>query len=144
LKTMAGSIARIQARSAICIRKAVIEFLALWFAITHPRVRWYAKLIALIPLGYMLSPLDLVPNALALFGIGQFDDILVVRYSYVLLKRVINPDILAECRERSNRQLGEGKTRKRRIIIGIAAAWTLIIMLLIWDIYKRLHRKGII
>jgi len=142
--TLTGLFARLQEKSAGCSRKFIVEFLALWFAITHPQVRWYARLIVLVPLAYMLSPFDLVPNVLSIFGIGQLDDILVVRYSYLLLRKVINPDILAECRQRSDMQLGEGEKRNRRITIGIVTAWILIIMLLTWDIYKRLHRKGMI
>jgi len=141
---MAGSIARWKDKSADCSRKFLVELIALWFALKHPRAPWYAKIIMLAPLGYLLSPFDLVPNALALFGIGQFDDFLVVRYSYLLLKKVVKEDVLVECREQAVAHLAEQENRKCRIVIGLAIAWLLILMLLIWDIYKRLHRRSIL
>jgi len=141
---MAGMIARWKDKSAHCSRKFLVEFLALWFMLKHPRARWYAKLVILVPLGYMLSPFDLIPNALALFGIGQFDDLLVVRYSYLLLHKVIDKDVLAECREQAGTQLAEQETHQYRIIIGLVIVWILILLLLAWDISKRLHRRGLL
>jgi len=125
------------------IRKLFIEILALWFALKHPRVRWYAKFFILIPLGYVISPIDLIPDALSLFGIGQIDDLLVLRYSYILLKKMISQNILDECRKKSVAYLAEKNSRRLRIVIEIAAVWIIITTLLAMDIYKRLHRHSI-
>jgi len=126
------------------IRKFFIEFLALWFAFKHPRVRWYAKLFILVPLGYLISPIDLIPDALSLVGIGQIDDLLVMRYSYLILKKMINQDILDECRKKSGAYLAEKNNRRLTILIEIAAVWIFITTLLAVDIYKRLHRHSIL
>jgi len=66
------------------IRKILTECLALLFVLTDRRVPWYAKIFVLVPLGYIASPLDLIPDGLLFFG--QIDDPIVVRYSYVLFK----------------------------------------------------------
>jgi len=38
------------------------------------RVPWYAKIVVLVPLGYIASPLDLIPDWLLFFG--QIDDVM--------------------------------------------------------------------
>jgi len=124
--------------------KFFVEIVALWFAIKHPRVRWYAKLFILVPLGYLVSPLDLIPDALSLLGIGQIDDLLVMRYSYFILIKIIDKDILDECRITSVSYLGEKKNRHFKIAIEIAVVWIFMSTLLAMDIYKRLHRHSIL
>jgi len=66
------------------IRNILTECLVLLFVLTDRRVPCYAKIVVLAPLGYIASPLDLVPDGLLFFG--QIDDLIVVRYSYFLLK----------------------------------------------------------
>jgi uncharacterized membrane protein YkvA (DUF1232 family) len=141
---MAGFLAMTREQSSNWVKRSATEFLALWFAFSHPRVRWHAKLVLLVPLFYLLSPFDMVPNALALFGIGQFDDLIVVRYTYLLLQRIIDQDVLEECRERSKARLGQREKTRYRIVLGIALTWLFITALVAWDIYKRLHRRGIV
>jgi uncharacterized membrane protein YkvA (DUF1232 family) len=53
------------------------------FCAERSRVRWHTKILVLIPLGYIISPIDLIPGSL-LF-IGQRDDLIVIRTSYVVL-----------------------------------------------------------
>jgi len=141
---MAGLLAKVIEQSSNWVRRSAIEFLALWFAFIHPGVRWYAKLVLLAPLGYLLSPFDVVPNALALFGIGQFDDLIVVRYTYILLQRIIDQDVLEECRGRSKLRLDQREKNRYHIVLGIALTWLFITALVVWDLYKRLHRRGVI
>jgi uncharacterized membrane protein YkvA (DUF1232 family) len=140
---MAGLIAKVRENGRQCVRTFFIEFLALWYALRHPRVRWYAKLFVLVPLGYILSPIDLIPDALSVFGIGQADDIIVIRYSYLVLKRIIDKDVLEECRSRATAYLAEGDNHRYGVALGIAFAWVFLTSLLAWDIFKRLHRRGI-
>jgi uncharacterized membrane protein YkvA (DUF1232 family) len=141
---MAGVLVKTAEKSSYWVRRASTEFLALWFAFLHPGVRWYAKLVLLVPLCYLLSPFDLVPNALALFGIGQFDDLIVVRYTYVLLQRLIDQDVLEECRGRSKSRLDRTEKTGYGMVLGIALTWLFIAALVVWDIYKRLHRRGLV
>jgi len=140
---MTGPLSRLRTASAGCARKFNTEFLGLWFVLKHPRTARYARLIVLIPMAYLLSLFDLVPNALSLPGIGQFDDILVARYSYLLLQRIVGADILKECRERSASHLANDTKGRYRIVLALGAAWILIVAFLGWDIYKRLQRKDL-
>jgi uncharacterized membrane protein YkvA (DUF1232 family) len=141
---MAGFLSKAAEHSRYWVRRSATEFLALWFAFIHPGVRWYAKLVLLVPLCYLLSPFDVVPNALTIFGIGQFDDFIVVRYTYLILQRIIDQDILEECRGRSTSRLEQREKTRYGIVLGIALTWLFIAALVVWDIYKRLQRRGVV
>src|SRR5579862_3045622 len=70
-----------------------------YLASKHPRVRWYAKLVAAGTAGYLFSPIQLIPNFIPV--IGLVDDVLVFLLGVKLLQRIIPPDILVECREQA-------------------------------------------
>jgi uncharacterized membrane protein YkvA (DUF1232 family) len=67
------------------------------FAFKHPRVRWYAKLVAACSAGYLFSPIQLIPNYIPVLGF--LDDFLVLFVGAKLLQRIIPPEVLTECRE---------------------------------------------
>jgi uncharacterized membrane protein YkvA (DUF1232 family) len=75
-------------------------------AMTHPYVPWCAKLVAGFSVCYVLSPIQLLPNFIAV--VGQLDDDLVVMLELKLLKRWVLPDVFAEC---SPENASRGTTR---------------------------------
>jgi uncharacterized membrane protein YkvA (DUF1232 family) len=74
-----------------------IEAHAFYFAFRHPRVRWYAKLVAACTAVYLFSPIQFTQSFIPL--IGFLDDLLVLFLGVKLLERIIPPDVLADCRE---------------------------------------------
>jgi uncharacterized membrane protein YkvA (DUF1232 family) len=66
----------------------------------HPRTRWYARLVAACTAGYLVSPIQLIPNFIPV--IGSLDDLLVLFVGMKLLQRMTPPDVLNECRERAD------------------------------------------
>jgi len=70
-----------------------------YFAVKHPRVHWYAKLVAVCTAGYLFSPVQLIPNFIPV--IGLLDDFLVFLLGVKLLQGMIPPDVLVECREQA-------------------------------------------
>ena len=58
-----------------------------------PRVPRGPKLVALLGLGYVLSPIDLLPE-IVLGPIGLIDDILVVSAALSLLLNDVHPDVV--------------------------------------------------
>ena len=67
-----------------------------YFAFRHPRTPWYARLMAACIAGYPLSPIQLIPSFIPI--VGFLDDFLILFLGARLLKRIIAPDVLAECR----------------------------------------------
>ena len=68
-----------------------------YFAFKHPRVHWYAKLVAVCTAAYLFSPIQLIPNFIPV--IGCLDDLLVLFVGVKLVRKLIPPDILTECHE---------------------------------------------
>ncbi len=97
------------------------EIVALWFAFRDPRVRWYAKLCILIPILYVVSPYDLINDSVLFWG--QIDDIVVLRISYLIVKKIIDPAILDECRERAAQYLESGPANKLRFAAALILMW---------------------
>lgn len=63
----------------------------------HPRTPWYARLVAACTAGYLVSPIQLIPNFIPV--IGSLDDVLVLYVGMKLLQRMSPPDVLSECRD---------------------------------------------
>jgi uncharacterized membrane protein YkvA (DUF1232 family) len=94
------------------------EVLALYLACRDPRVRWPVKLLAAAVVAYALSPLDLIPDFIP--ALGYLDDLIVVPVGVLLVRRLIPPEILEECRARARTMTGRPVSRAgAAFIIGI-------------------------
>jgi uncharacterized membrane protein YkvA (DUF1232 family) len=99
-----------------------------YFAFKHPRVRWYAKLVAACSAGYLFSPIQLIPNYIPV--IGFLDDFLVLFVGAKVLQRIIPPEVLTECRELADsaevRRTEEVRSTPALVaFVVIAAVWLL-------------------
>jgi uncharacterized membrane protein YkvA (DUF1232 family) len=100
-----------------------------YFAFKHPRVRWYAKLVAVCSASYLFSPIQLIPSYIPV--IGFLDDFLVLFVAAKLLQRIIPPDVLVECRQLADaaevRRKQEIRSTAATIgFVAIAAVWFLV------------------
>jgi uncharacterized membrane protein YkvA (DUF1232 family) len=75
------------------------DALALLLAVGDRRTPARARLAAGLALAYALSPLDLLPDALPLLGVG--DDLLIVPTILALAARGLPAPVLADARARS-------------------------------------------
>ena len=102
------------------VRALKQETFTLYLACRHPRVPWYAKVLALIVVGYALSPIDLIPDFIPL--LGYVDDLILIPLGFMLVIRMIPDEVLAECRRQSRETIGRG-TRAGKVaaalIVGI-------------------------
>lgn len=101
---------------------------ALYLAARDPRVPWYAKALALAVAAYALSPIDLIPDFVPVFG--YLDDLIIVPAGIALVIRLIPPEIIAEHR------LGAAAAQERPVSLTagsvIVALWTLAVVLTVW------------
>ena len=79
------------------VRQIKSEGHALYLAYRDPRVPWYARAFAAIALGYLFSPIDLIPDFIPV--IGYLDDLLLVPLFILIARRLIPAHVLAEHRE---------------------------------------------
>ena len=105
------------------------ETYALYLVCRHPRVPWYAKFLALIVVGYALSPIDLIPDFIPV--LGYLDDLILIPLGIMLIIRLVPADVVAECRARSEKMV-ERVTRAGKIAAGVVVAiWILAAALVI-------------
>jgi uncharacterized membrane protein YkvA (DUF1232 family) len=69
---------------------------AVYLASRDPRVPWYAKVVAACVAVYALSPIDLIPDFIPVFG--YLDDVIIVPLGIMLVVKLVPPEIMAEHR----------------------------------------------
>src|SRR5882672_12211537 len=69
---------------------------AIYLASHDPRVPWHAKVLAIAVAGYALSPIDLIPDFIPVFG--YLDDLIIVPLGIWLVVSLIPEPIMVEYR----------------------------------------------
>jgi uncharacterized membrane protein YkvA (DUF1232 family) len=69
---------------------------AVWMILKEPRTPWYVRVIAACTLGYLLSPVQLIPSFIPI--IGLLDDVAVVWLGFKLIQRFAPADIVDDCK----------------------------------------------
>lgn len=103
----AEKIARIAKRAGA---KLVYAALILFYTLQSDKVSTKDKAIIIGALGYLISPLDVVPDAIPIVGLG--DDLAVLVY---VLKKVwtdVDPAVQAQARERLSKWFDEDEIRE--------------------------------
>lgn len=97
----------------------------LYLAYRHKLTPWYAKLMALITVGYALSPIDLIPDFIPVLGF--VDDAILLPVLIWLSLKLIPQKVIALCREEAEKVFAGG--RPRNYIAGgiIILIWLLLI-----------------
>jgi tripartite-type tricarboxylate transporter receptor subunit TctC/uncharacterized membrane protein YkvA (DUF1232 family) len=75
------------------------EVLAIYLATKHPRTPWYSKLLVVVILAYVLSPIDLIPDFIPVLGL--LDEIILLPLALVLVVKLVPEDVMSECRSRA-------------------------------------------
>jgi uncharacterized membrane protein YkvA (DUF1232 family) len=116
------------------------EIYALYLAYRHPRTPWYAKVLAVLILGYALSPIDLIPDFIPV--IGYLDDLIIVPAGIILLIKIIPRDILEECRTKAQSTFLEKEQKNWVAAIIIVMIWLLAIYLTLSLIWPLVFEQG--
>lgn len=103
------------------VRQLKTETYALYLAYRDPRTPWYARLFAMVVVGYAFSPLDLIPDFIPVLGL--LDDLLLVPLGIIIARKLIPAVVMADCRAQAEKLRAEGKPTNR-----LAAA----IIIIIW------------
>ena len=111
------------------VRQLKMETYAIYLAYRDPRVPWYARLFAACVVGYAFSPIDLIPDFIPV--LGYLDDLVLVPVGIVLALRMIPPAVMAECREKAQEVMEQGKPVNRAAAVAVIATWLLLAALAI-------------
>jgi uncharacterized membrane protein YkvA (DUF1232 family) len=105
---------------------------AIWLAARDPRVPWYAKALGLAVAAYALSPIDLIPDFIPVFG--YLDDLILIPLGIAMVMKLIPANVLAEHR-------AEALARQDRPVsfagaAGVVAIWLAAVAWLGWLGYR--------
>ena len=102
------------------------EVYALYLCSRHPKTPLYAKLFALLIVGYSLSPIDLIPDFIPV--LGYIDDLVLIPFGIALLIRMMPKDVLEECRHKAQSPPAN-KTKRWTGAIMVVCLWVLAVYL---------------
>ena len=97
------------------------DTLALYLAARHPRTPWYAKALAGFLAAYLLSPIDLIPDFVPV--LGYLDDLVVISFGILVVRRLVAADVMAECRKRAAETFADGKPVSKSAPIVVVLLW---------------------
>ena len=107
---------------------------ALYLAARDPRVPWYVKMLAILVAAYALSPIDLIPDFVPVFG--YLDDLIIVPAGITLAIRLMPPNIMAEHRELA--AAAQDRPVSWAAATAVLVVWILAIALTAWLVTSNL------
>lgn len=109
------------------VRQLKVEVYALYLAYKDPRVPLYARLFAACVVAYAFSPIDLIPDFIPV--LGYLDDLILIPLGVIAARRMIPEVVLAECRQRAEATMAQGKPVNWVAAGVIIAVWLLLAVL---------------
>jgi Uncharacterized conserved protein len=105
---------------------------AVFLAFKHKSTPWYAKAVLGITLVYALSPIDLIPDFIPVFG--YLDDVILLPALIALAIKMIPISVMKECRIQSENLCENGKPQKWYYAIPIIVLWIVIVTAIVFAI----------
>lgn len=102
------------------------EITALWFALRDARTPWLPRLIGALVVAYAVSPIDLIPDFIPVFGL--LDDVILLPLGIALTIKLIPAAVMADARARAVDAARLPASRAAVAVIlcvWLAAAWLL-------------------
>lgn len=112
------------------VRRLFREILIILFALNDRRTPWSAKVLILITMAYVVSPLDVIPDILLI--VGLLDDFLIMSVLVTMCKNLIPIEVLNEGHLHIEKRM---KIIKKQFLISVAfvvVLWAILIGLLIY------------
>lgn len=100
---------------------------ALYLASRHPRTPWYAKAMAMLVVGYALSPIDLIPDPIPV--LGYLDDMILLPLGLWLTLRLIPDDVWVECVEKAKETADQPSPRSWVAAAVVVVLWVAAVIL---------------
>lgn len=115
-------------------RRLKLETYALYLACRDPRVPWYARLLAAGIIAYAFSPIDLIPDFIPV--LGYLDDLILIPLGIALVLKLMPTEVMAECREKAQATLEQGKPTNWVAAGVIISIWLLLALLIFIGLLK--------
>jgi len=105
------------------------ETYTLYIACKDPRVPLHVKILISLIVGYVFSPIDLIPDFIPI--LGQVDDLILIPLGIAIVRKMIPQAILDECRLKSKEILDQEKPKNWTTSIIVTLIWLLIILVIV-------------
>lgn len=100
--------------------------LTLWFCCKHPGTPLLPKILAMLVVGYFLSPIDLIPDFIPV--LGYLDELILLPICIYFILRLIPQPVLIDCRVEAELWIANHKPTPK----SIAGA---IVIMLLWIVF---------
>lgn len=110
-------------------KKLKTDIPAVFLALKHEKTPLGAKILAALTVAYALSPVDLIPDFIPV--IGYLDDLLLLPVMVAWTIKLIPPEVMEECRVKSEGLWENGKPKKWYYAVPIVLFWILIAGLIV-------------
>ena len=117
------------------VKKLKTEIQVLSIAYSDPRTPWTAKLLIGLTVGYLLSPIDLIPDFIPVLGI--LDDLILVPLLITASIKLIPNRVLEEARMKAIENPKRMKKNNWFVAIFILLLW----LILIYSLYSFFKEK---
>ena len=114
------------------------EVLTLYFIARDPRTPLIAKWIAAAVAAYALSPIDLIPDFIPIFG--HLDDLIVIPAGLWLALHLTPPEIVDEARAKALKHEGKVKTAVGTVVLTMILLFAAFLIGAIWLIRSLVER----
>ena len=111
-------------------RRLSAQTYALYLAYRHPRTPWYAKAFAALVVGYVVSPIDPIPDFIP--GVGLLDEMVVVSIGVLIAAKMIPRQVMEECQEKARRMAEGEKPVSCVAAVVVVAVWLLCVALAVF------------
>ena len=115
-------------------RKLKTEITTLYYVYQDPKLGLLPKIIILFTLGYALSPIDLIPDFIAV--LGYIDDLVIVPALISLSIKLIPEEILASAREKAIKEPIKLKKNNWFFALLFISIWVVLIAVIVLKIIK--------
>jgi uncharacterized membrane protein YkvA (DUF1232 family) len=102
----------------------------MYLACRDPRVPWHAKALAAFVVAYALSPIDLIPDFIPVFG--YLDDLAIIPLGVILTRRLIPSALFEEHRAEAARRFAQGSPVSKAGAAFVVATWIVLASGALW------------
>jgi len=108
-------------------------FVVLFYAFKDKRTPFYAKFLTLAAMVYLVSPVDLIPDAF--FPAGFLDDLAIVPALFYFVYKALPREVVADAEQKSQNTLQSAKTGVK-ILFAAAAVLVILFLITLYFLYK--------
>ncbi|KAF5086499.1 hypothetical protein DSECCO2_58090 [anaerobic digester metagenome] len=111
------------------LKKLKYETYTLYLSYKDPKVPLYLKILIILFLGYILSPIDLIPDFIPV--LGYLDDFILVTIGIPMLMKRIPEEILREHEQEARLKFNDNTPKSWYVGFIVILIWILIIIIIL-------------